>query len=104
MREILTGPEAAEAFTQAFEPRVAEQSPGDSRANLGRQLEVARRRVTNATRLVIEIPDDADIRHQRETDKAEVRRIELALAEQTKGGARSLPDRKAPSAQRSTTS
>lgn len=95
LREVLTGPEVAQAFARAFERRVNERSKQDKPADLARQLDAARKRVSNATRLMVEMPDDLDIRRQREHDKAEVRRLELELAAQKQPTKRAIPDRKA---------
>jgi len=72
LREVLTGPVLAEAFAKAFERRVNARSKDDKPADLARNLDAARRRVSNATKLMIEMPDDLDIRRQREHDKTEV--------------------------------
>lgn len=51
--------------------------------------------MTNATRLLVEDPDDLDVGGQRDADKAEVRRIEAEIASQKSPAPRALPDHKA---------
>ncbi|MDX2091215.1 MAG: recombinase family protein [Kofleriaceae bacterium] len=83
LRERLTGPGVVEAMIRGFERRLKERARAAAKpADLDRQLAAARKRVQNATRLLVEDPDDLDIRRQREADRAEVRRLEEALAEQ----------------------
>lgn len=94
LRDLLTGPEISEAFARAFERRVGERGKASKPGDLHRELEAARRRVSNATRLLIEMPDDLDIRAQRDLDKAEVRRLEANAAELAGTKPRALPDRK----------
>jgi hypothetical protein len=53
---------------------------------LERQLKAAEGRVANATRLMVEMPDDLDIRCQREADQAEVRRLTAAREAQRRTG------------------
>jgi TolA-binding protein len=79
-------------FTEQFEARGAEQlavRPKD----LERKLRAAEARVTNVTRLMTEMPDDLDIRRQREADQAEVRRLTAEIAARATAGA--VPSKKA---------
>lgn len=94
LRDTFAAPETQEVFARAFEDRIAERGAPGSRAELQRQLDAAQRRVANATRLMVEMPDDLDIRRQRATDQGEVRRLEAALAEAAKAGPQVVPDRK----------
>jgi site-specific DNA recombinase len=72
LRAVLSG----QSFVAAFERRVAERRRAERSApNIERELEAARRRVANATRLIVESPDDLDLRKQREIDRAEVQRL-----------------------------
>jgi len=100
LKDALASDELREVFARAFERRVNERSKTVKPVDLERQLEAAQRRVANATRLIVEMPDDLDLRRQRETDKAEVRRIQAAIAElaKAKTATRAVPDRKAISA------
>ena len=91
---LLTGPDVEETFARAAERKVNERRKGDKPGELERQFDAARKRVLNATRLIVEMPDDLDIRSQREADRAEVRRLEAELAERrTTTKPRALPDR-----------
>ncbi len=81
LHEVLSGPEVQEAFARAFARRVGERTKAEKPADLERQLAAAQRRVANATRLLVDDPDDLDLRRQREMDRAEVRRREVELAE-----------------------
>lgn len=93
LREALAGPEAAEAFACAFERRAAERARAAETSGLERELRAAETRVANATRLMVEMPDDLDIRRQREADQAEVRRLRTAIAAETRAAApRAVPD------------
>lgn len=92
LREILTGPDVAAAFSNAFARRVAESNRGDSAADLERLLASAQKRVTNATRLLIEDPDDREVRELREASRVEVRRIETEISSQSPRTSRALPD------------
>jgi hypothetical protein len=94
LQDVLTGPDVAEVFARAFERRVTERARV-SGPDLAKQLEAARRRVSNATRLIIEMPDDLDLRRQRAADQAEVRRLEGEIAAQSSKAPRATPDRKA---------
>ena len=80
LHDVLSGPEVQEA-TKADKP-----------ADLERQLAAAQRRVANATRLLVDDPDDLDLRRQREMDRAEVRRLEVELAERGTTTPLALPD------------
>lgn len=74
-------------------------SPSGSKAHkpadLGAALQASQRRVTNATRLLVGDPDDADIRKQRDSDKAEVARLQAAIAGQSREIPRKAPDARA---------
>jgi hypothetical protein len=85
-----------DAFVRAFERRArAGTKATGSVSDLEKQLDAERRRVENATRLIIDDPGGLDLRRARETDKAEVRRLEAALAEASKSKRRALPGREA---------
>jgi site-specific DNA recombinase len=92
LHEVLSGPEVQEAFARAFARRVGERTKADKPADLERQLAAAQRRVANATRLLVDDPDDLDLRRQREMDRAEVRRLEVELAERGTTTPLALPD------------
>lgn len=77
--EVLTVPNVMKQLATAFEDRAREQSTGMP-ADLQRKLKAAEARVANATRLMVEMPDDLGIRRQREADQAEVRRLAVELA------------------------
>jgi hypothetical protein len=92
LRDVLAGPAIEEAFARSFERRVAEQRRETKGDDTERRLAAARRRLTNATRLLVEMPDDEALRAQRAGDLAEVRRLEIALA-----GASGKAERQPPS-------
>lgn len=96
LREVLDSPEVREIFARAFSRRVDAKSKPSDVAGLERELNAAERRVSNATRLIVEMPDDLDLRRQREADKADVRRLTDAIAA-AKGSRsdRPVPDSKA---------
>ncbi|CAN5198736.1 recombinase family protein [soil metagenome] len=94
LRETLSAPNVAEAFVQAFGDRVADRATVGT-ADLERQLRAAETRVANATRLVVEAPDDLDMRRQREADRGEVRRLQGEISDQAVAKTARLPDRKA---------
>ena len=80
--ETLSIPNVMKEFAEQFENRASEKiekGPGD----LERELRAAENRVTSATRLMVEMPDDLDLRRQRESDQNEVRRLKDAIAAQT---------------------
>lgn len=93
LRDTLTSPEVQEVFARAFETRLRERGATGSRAELQRQLEAAQRRVSNATRLIVESPDDLDLKKQRDADRMEVRRLEAAVKEAATAGIKVVPDR-----------
>lgn len=94
LRDTFAAPETQEVFARAFEKRVGDRGAPGSKAELQRQLDAAQRRVANATRLLVEMPDDLDIRRQRQSDQNEIRRFEAELAEAAKAGPQIVPDRK----------
>ena len=91
LREVLTE-ELLGRFAKRFEQKVNE-GPSETPTDLRKKLDAARRRVENATRLIVEMPDDLDLRRQRETDRAELKRLETQLADISKPLA-VIPDRK----------
>lgn len=84
IKEVLASDELRELFARAFERRVNERAKATKPVDLEKQLAAAQQRVANATRLIVEMPDDLDLRRQRETDKTEVRRLQTAIAEMRK--------------------
>ena len=77
--EVLALPNVMKQLASEFEARAdanLEAGPED----LEKLLKAAESRVTGATRLMVEMPDDLDIRRQREADQAEVRRLKAELA------------------------
>jgi hypothetical protein len=81
-------------FARAFARRVGERTKADRPADLERQLAAAQRRVANATRLLVDDPDDLDLRRQREVDRGEVRRLEAELAQHGTARTHALPDQR----------
>ena len=79
LRETFTASSLANVFATHFGERIAERAKQDTSA-LERQLRAAETRVTNATRLMVEAPDDLDLRRQRQADQAEVRRLQAEIA------------------------
>ncbi len=75
---MLSVPDVLDAFKRAFERRVGGRAVADLPVDLEQQLQAARTRVGNATRLIVE-PDDLDLRRQREADRTEVKRLEGEL-------------------------
>lgn len=92
LRALLATPAARAAFTRAF-IREATATPvsATDRADLDRQLATAKRRVANTTRLLVDDPDDADLRAQRLEHKTDVARIERELDAATPAAKRSAP-------------
>jgi hypothetical protein len=80
------------AFTAAFDRRVRERSAPRKSNGLEGQLRAAQKRVTNATRLLVEMPDDLELRRQREADRAEVARLITTLAELADHSPRPIPN------------
>lgn len=98
LRGMLADKAARDAFARGFARRAAERAAERvDTSGLETELAAARKRVQNATRLLVDDPDDLDLRRQRETDKATVRRLESELAERasTAEPARRPPDPKA---------
>ncbi|HEY1812021.1 MAG TPA: recombinase family protein [Kofleriaceae bacterium] len=79
LRELLADPAARAAYECGFKRGAA--IPVGDRAGLEAQLAKAKQRATNATRLLVEDPDDADLRAARNEAKRVVARIERELAE-----------------------
>jgi hypothetical protein len=80
MRELLDDPASIAAFVRGFERRAAAHMDAATPADLEKQLANARRRVSNATALLVEDPADAEARQLRDEARAEVKRIEAQLA------------------------
>jgi site-specific DNA recombinase len=80
IRKLLTGRKVREAFAEAFNARITERSSKTPTADLEKQLAAARKRVTNAKCLLLEDPDDLEIRRTRTEAEAEARRLEDELA------------------------
>ncbi len=80
LRDTLASPEVQEIFATAFRKRVEARSKPGKAPDFERELRAAEQRVQNATRLIIEMPDDLELRRHREVDKAEVRRLLAAMA------------------------
>lgn len=83
--EALTVANVMKQLAATFESHANEQTKV-APAELERQLKSAEARVANATRLMLEMPDDLDIRRHREADQAEVRRLTAALEAQRRAG------------------
>ncbi len=93
LRETLSVPHIAETFADAFEKRIGERAQLGT-ADLEKALRSAETRVANATRLIVEMPDDLDLRRQRAADQAEVRRLQAEIGTQAAAGTATVPDRK----------
>jgi hypothetical protein len=78
LRDLLADPAARAAYERGFKRGAA--APGGDRAGLEAQLAKAKRNVTNATRLLVEDPDDGDVRAARDEAKRTVARVERELA------------------------
>ena len=91
--EVLPLPNVLKQLGADFEGRTSAKitaGPGD----LERALQAAEKRVTSATRLMVEMPDDLDIRRHREADQGEVRRLHAEIAAQAAASAAELPSDK----------
>ncbi|MBL9015585.1 MAG: recombinase family protein [Myxococcales bacterium] len=93
LRDTLRVPVIAEAFAAAFEKRIGDRAQLGT-GDLEKLLRAAETRVTNATRLIVEMPDDLDLRRQRAADQEEVRRLKSEIAAQGAAGTAAVPDRK----------
>ncbi|MCX5746053.1 MAG: zinc ribbon domain-containing protein [Proteobacteria bacterium] len=93
LRDTLASPEVQEIFANAFKRRVGERSKAAKPVDFEQQLRAAQQRVQNATRLIVEMPDDLELRRQREADKTEVRRLQAVMTAQAEPATpRVIPD------------
>ncbi len=91
LTETLSIENVMSEFEQQFEADVTKQRAAGPK-ELERELRAAEARVTSATRLMIEMPDDLDIRRQREADQAEVRQLTAEIA--ARATAAAIPNKK----------
>lgn len=87
LRELLAKPAAVDAFVRGFAARFAERTSAPS-ADHAKLLAAAQKRRDNATRLLVEDPDDVELRRLRDEARGEVKRLE---SEQSTATPRELP-------------
>lgn len=80
LREMLANPTAIAAFVRGFERRATARMANAKPADLEKQLAKAKKRVTNATALLVDDPSDSEARRLRDLARAEAKRIEAQLA------------------------
>lgn len=77
--EVLTIPHVLNELTSEMERRAAERAASGI-DELEGKLRIAEARVKNATKLMIDMPDDQEIRKHREVDLKDARRLEAEIA------------------------
>ena len=88
--EVLTIPNVMNQLGAEMERRAAERATSGI-DDLERRLRVAEARVTNATKLMIDMPDDPEIRRHREVDQKEARRLQAEIASHAVAATGPLP-------------
>ena len=88
--EVLVVPKVLDALTAEIEKRAAERAASGI-DELERKLRVAEARVKNATKLMIDMPDDQEIRRHRDEDLKEVSRLKVEIAAHAVATAGPLP-------------
>lgn len=93
LREVLAGPDVAEAFARAFERRVAERSRATETSGLERELREVETRIRNVTETLAKLGYSDALAEQLQLEETRLRALKKTRAAETRAAApRALPD------------